>query len=396
MLTPRKVALFSPVWKNWQYQFLSGALHYADHHPRILIRVFAPITEMAATVKAAEEWGADGALLVFEESDMEQFTRFQTRPLPMVNCWRIKERPGMVLVVGDIADFMKLAVEHLRRLGLRSLAFAVLEEGKELGGKLVDAFIDFAHPTNPGHAILQFPVDRTLLWNPEAAVTPIPAQLSGWLQSLPKPVGIITAQQGGGGYLIRCCQALGLRVPKDAAVIGSDETDLSLACTPSLTSIRPSVHTQGHEAMRVLADVMSGKPPLGRIVRLHCANLTVRESTGLQAPQICDIAGALQHIREFATQGLTVERLIRETQRVSSVTFYHHFLESSGKTPVAAIRDRKLEEVRRLLINTDLPLEMVAELSGFSSAGILSRIFRTQAGMTPRDYRKRRQKARPQ
>jgi LacI family transcriptional regulator len=392
MLQPRKVALLSPNWTNWQYQFLSGALHYADDHPPILIRVFAPIPDLPEAVQAAEEWGAEAGLSLFEEADMEQFCARRTRPLPLVNCWLVKPRPGVVVVVGDATGFAQVAVDHLRRLGLRSLAFAVLEEGAELHSRVVQPFTRIARPANPDQAILEFPVDRRLLWNPDAAVTPIPARLAKWLRDLPRPVGVITPVQGGGGYLIRCCQALGLRVPQDVAVVGSDETDLSLACNPSLTSIRPSLDTLGYEAMRVLAEVMSGKAPPAGIVRLQCANLTVRGSTGLRAPEICDIAAALKSIRESATQGMTVQRLIRETQQVSKVTFHRHFFESVGKTPAEAIRDRKLEEVRRLLTNTELPLEMVAELSGFSTAGILARAFRSHEGVAPSLYRKRHQK----
>jgi transcriptional regulator GlxA family with amidase domain len=137
---------------------------------------------------------------------------------------------------------------------------------------------------------------------------------------------------------------------------------------------------------------MSGQPPPERTVRLQCASLTVRESTGLRSPNICDITGALQCIEEFSTQGLTVARLIHETQRVSKVTFHRSFLESVGRTPAEAIRNRKIAEARRLLVNTQLPLEMVAELSGFTNAGNLARVFRTQEGASPRTYRKRHQK----
>jgi LacI family transcriptional regulator len=384
-----KVALLSPIWTSWQYQFLSGALRFADAHPRVLIRVFAPILEMADSVKTCEGWGAHGGLSFFEERDMEEFCRLRARPLPLVNCALTRERPGVVLVVGDATSFIKMALDHLRHLGLRSLAFAALEDGEAVRTKLVQPFIELAKPPHPDQATLVLTVDRDLLWNPEASVLPVPPRLATWLKRLPKPVGLITPQQGGGGYIIRCCQALGLRVPEDVAVVGGDETDLSLACTPSLTSMRLSMDTMGYEAMRVLADMMAGHPPAAGIVRLQCMQLTVRESTGLHAPQICDIAAALQCIREAATQGLTVERLIRETQHVSKVTFHRHFLESVGKTPAEAIRDRKLEEARRLLANTELPLEMVAEMSGFGTSRILARTFRAEERLTPRDYRQR-------
>ncbi len=217
--------------------------------------------------------------------------------------------------------------------------------------------------------------------------------LTEWLRNLPKPSGVLCCHMGGGGYLIRCCQALGIRVPEDIAIVGSDETDLSLATNPTLTSVLLSLETVGFEAMRLVIGMITGKPPPSSTVRLRCADLQVRESTGRRAPAICDIAGALQCIQEHACRGITVKEVIRQTQRVSRVTFHRHFLESVGKTPAQAIRERQLQEVRRLLRGTELPVTMVSELSGFSSPKVLARSFRAAENTTPRDYREHRRKS---
>jgi LacI family transcriptional regulator len=203
-------------------------------------------------------------------------------------------------------------------------------------------------------------------------------------------VGILVPELGGGGYLIRACQALGLRVPEDVAVIGGDDTDLSLAGEVTLTSVLPALETMGFEAMRLLVEMIAGKRHPSPIVRLRCMDLHVRESTGLRRPEICDIAGALQCIQDNACRGVTVQQVIRQTQRVSKVTFHRRFQQVVGKSPAEAIRDRKLDEARRLLTSTDLPLAMVSDLCGFSSAKVLARVFRTIEDTTPRDYRKAR------
>jgi LacI family transcriptional regulator len=115
----------------------------------------------------------------------------------------------------------------------------------------------------------------------------------------------------------------------------------------------------------------------------------VRGSTGLRKPEICDIAGALKFIDENACRGITAEQLIKETQSVSKPTFHRRFQEMVGKSPAEAIRDRKLDEVRRLLVSTELPVTMISDLAGFSSALFLSKVFRKVEGVTMSDYRKR-------
>jgi LacI family transcriptional regulator len=384
----RKIAFVSPVWTTWQHRIMAGALHYADTHAKVIIRGYAPAEDLAATAAEVEAWGAEGVLGVLESEDQASFIGALKHPIPIVNNALAKEHPSVLTIVADFQACVEAAAGHFRQLGLRSLAILELEEGQQVREHLIGTFLKFANPPSPARASLIFPANREKLWNPHTPVKPVPAKLAEWLRALPKPVGILCPTLGGGGYLVRCCQALGLRVPGDIAVIGIDDTDLSLAGEITLTSVVPALEHMGFEAARLLLEFIDGKRPAGFIVRLPCLDLHVRESTGLRRSEICDIAAALQCIGDNACRGITVEQVIKQTQRVSKVTFHRRFQEVIGKSPAEAIRDRKLDEVRRLLTSTDLPLAMVSDLCGFSSTKVLARVFRTMEGVTPRDYRK--------
>jgi AraC-like DNA-binding protein len=311
------------------------------------------------------------------------------RAIPIINHSLTKEHPGVLTIAFAFQESAGIAVNHFRQLGLRSVALlATVEEIGEAANLLVGPFLQIANPPAPSRASLIFPADQEIVMDQYAQVQPVPDVLADWLSSLPKPTGILCPAHGSGGYLIRCCHALGLRVPEDIAVIGVDDTDLSLATHPTATSIVFPRETLGLEAMRLLQEWIAGKKPPGSIVRLHGMVLLVRESTGLRKPEICDIAGAVQYIDENACRGITVEQLIKETQSVSKPTFHRRFQEVVGKSPAEAIRDRKLDEVRRLLISTELPVTMVSDLAGFSSAMVLARIFREAEGMSLSEYRK--------
>lgn len=390
MQSPHKIALVSPVWTAWQQRLLAGALRYADTHQRVLIRGFAPVKDLVATAAEVEAWGAQGVLGFLEHEDQSQFLDALRQPICMVNNALAKEHPNVVTLVADFQAFVETAIGHFRQLGLRSSAMLVLEDGPQVRKHLIGTFLRIAKPLASARSSLVCSVDREKLWNPHASVKPVPAPLAEWLRALPKPVGILCPELGGGGYLIRCCQALGLDVPKDVAVIGGDDTDLSLATEPTLTSMLPALETLGFESVRLLLDLIAGKRPPGSLVRLKCVDLHVRESTGRRRPEICDIAGALQCISDNACRGITVEQVIKQTQRVSKVTFHRRFQKVVGKSPAEVIRNRKLDEVRRLLTSTDLPLTMVSDLCGFSSAKVLARVFRAAEGTTPRDFRKKK------
>lgn len=393
MKPTQKIALLSANWTRWEHRLLSGGLRYADAHPRLVIRPFAPFKDLPATVKELREWGAQGVFSILENGDLREVVNGLKPPIPIVNCALAGEYPKVVTVIGDISAFLDTALGHLRHLGLRSFGMLLVEESPALRERLLEPFLETIKPARRAAAGLIIPIDRDVVWSPEAEVRPVPPKLVEWLKQLPKPVGIVCPHLGGGGYLIRVCRALRLRVPEDVAVVGTDDVDLSLASNPTLTSVVLSMDLIGFDAVKILSGLMAGKQPPASTIRLKSAELTVRESTGLLRPEICDIAGALEFIQTNATRGITVEQVIQQTQRVSKVTFHRRFQESVGKSPAEAIRDRKLDEVRRLLISTDLPLAMVSDLCGFSSAKVLARVFRSVEATTPRDFRKNQKPA---
>jgi LacI family transcriptional regulator len=368
---------------------VTGVLRYADAHPTIFVRYFAtPRINFAAAVAELEEWGPDGILCFLANGELDELMTTLKRPIPIICNLSVKERPGVFRYVFDFQDFAEAAIGHFRQLGLRSLAFLLDEEGPH-ANDLVNRFLQFAGQSTSRSATLAFNGNPEKFSDPFVSVKPVPAVLADWLNSLPKPTGVLCPAVGGGGYLIRCCKALGLRVPEDIAVIGADDIDLSLSCEPTLTSVVPPREKLGFESMRLLQDWIAGKPPPGlSAVFRHHMDLHIRGSTGLRKPEICDIAGALKYINENACRGITVAQVIKETQSVSKPTFHRRFQEVTGKSPAEAIRDRKLDEVRRLLTTSDLPLTMVSDLSGFTSAMVLAQIFRAAEGVTMSDYRK--------
>jgi AraC family transcriptional activator FtrA len=74
---------------------------------------------------------------------------------------------------------------------------------------------------------------------------------------------------------------------------------------------------------------------------------------------------------------------------VSVRTFQRHFLESIGETPKEWLLAQRLELATMLLVQTDLPMPVVASRVGLSGADALYRLFVAQLGESPSSYRKR-------
>ncbi|WP_454042075.1 GlxA family transcriptional regulator [Cellulosimicrobium sp. Marseille-Q8652] len=96
------------------------------------------------------------------------------------------------------------------------------------------------------------------------------------------------------------------------------------------------------------------------------------------------VAWALEHLGET----LTVERLAA-VAHMSRRTFVRAFRASTGATPAAWVRSRRLDEARRLLESTDLSVDRVADACGFGSAVTLRQSFAAAFGTSPSEYRRR-------
>jgi LacI family transcriptional regulator len=389
-----KVAFVSPHWTAYVHRLLRGALTFVETNQRALIRDFrVPLGFRAAAapgevLNQLRAFNPDGVLGHFDEEMLEQVLRFLPRPCPVVCTSNVQMRSGVAVVAASFPFVIRLAVQHFRQGGLRSLALLLLEKEPQTRSTHVEMFLEIARPAHPARATFTEVVAPDLLEDPDSSVRPVPGRMAAWLRRLPRPTGVYCPQVGGGGYLIRCCNALRLRVPQDVAVIGVDDTDLSLASSPALTSVVPVGEEVGLEAMRILDQMMAGQPGPKDRVRVEAADLHVRQSTASVRAEVCDIAAAVDYIHQHACRGLTVAQVLKATQHVSSVTFHKHFKAATGHSPGEAIRRHQLDEARRLMAQTELSVTLVAEQTGFGSSNDFARRFRAMTGQSPSEYRR--------
>jgi transcriptional regulator GlxA family with amidase domain len=74
---------------------------------------------------------------------------------------------------------------------------------------------------------------------------------------------------------------------------------------------------------------------------------------------------------------------------MSQRTYARRFLDETGTTPMQWVTDQRVSYARRLLEETDLDVDQVAERVGFGSGALLRHHFRRVVGVAPTDYRRR-------
>jgi transcriptional regulator GlxA family with amidase domain len=102
-------------------------------------------------------------------------------------------------------------------------------------------------------------------------------------------------------------------------------------------------------------------------------------------------SGSLEETRRWAAERLAEPLDVAAMSRhagVSPRTFARRFRAETGTTPLQWLLGRRVQEARRLLEETDLPIDAVAWRSGFGTAASLRDHFRRITATTPTAYRR--------
>lgn len=120
-------------------------------------------------------------------------------------------------------------------------------------------------------------------------------------------------------------------------------------------------------------------------------NRTLKENTsGLTQRQVKLV---LEYIEHHLDHHLSLAEIAQQSG-LSPFHFARRFRQTTGESPHQYVVSRRLETARRLLKETDLPVNQIALMTGFSSQGHFTQTFTKRWGQPPRQYRLRHSKTR--
>ena len=94
-----------------------------------------------------------------------------------------------------------------------------------------------------------------------------------------------------------------------------------------------------------------------------------------------------------ATKGISPDDVVRHVH-VSRRLLDLRFREVTGTSVQTAIRERRLDAVKKFLIETERPIGEIALLSGYQDANYLKNQFKRAFGVSMRTFRKNQASAR--
>lgn len=214
--------------------------------------------------------------------------------------------------------------------------------------------------------------------------------LERWLLALPKPAAVMTDHDVRAAQVLECCSRLGLNVPQQVAVIGVDNDRVICDFTvPTLTSILPDHEQVGFRAAERLSRMMAGRANAAyaaKAVKCPPKTIVVRESSKPFSPSAQLVHRALAFIDRNACNGIRVNDIARHLG-ISRALIDLRFREVEGRSVLDAIVERRLAEVKRLLVSTTYSISRICLLCGFKDPKHLSRLFRQRFGLAMREYR---------
>ena len=366
-----KVCIALPTSKHLHRQMIEGIVDYAKANgpwQLFLVTEDDPLDGL----RQAKVWGADGAIVMGMDPRLVREVLKWRVPTVAFNYDAKKPPARTVCLQRDQANVGKTAADYFLDRGYRNFAF-----------------VGAAHPARWSDERRKGFVRRLREAGRTAAVCGLPEDIAAvrkFLGTLPPGTALFAAHDAAAQRILGLCLELGITVPERLAVLGvDDDRVICEALTPPLSSIALDGVSSGRQAAQILDRLLSGKR-VYPILKLDFPRVVTRQSTDTNKITDTVLSRVLARITEDFSKPLHLKAIAAELG-YSARTLELKAQKAFG-CPLKAKVDRlRLNEAVRLLTNSDLSVQEVAERCGLCGASHLGRKMRAAFGYPPSVFR---------
>jgi len=368
-----QVAILLNTMQSWSRSILKGILAYTQEVGPWHIWINANPDELQYTFPAG--WRGDGIIACVNTPEISTFLHGVNQPIVDVCDDPTSTFPAPKVRTDDRVS-TRLAAEHFIERGIRSFGF--------LGPS------EFPNAVEYQNFYTQALEDRDLSCHSLQIHSEAPnniKQITRWLHELPKPVGILAWGHRFSRQIVDTCMKENISVPHDVAVISGRYDELFChACFPSLSGIQLPTESIGYHAAGLLHRMLEGENLSTDTTLIPPARIVSRLSTDTMAIEDQQLAQVICYIRDHAFEPITVNDILKKVP-MARRSLERRFRQSFGRSPIEEIRRIRIDKARKLLAETDLQMQQIAERCGYATYNYLTHVFKKTTGMTPRQYR---------
>ena len=345
--------------------------------------VLRPIDSLSRLApKELEQWNPAGAIVFAIQEEMEAFLLKKSIPYVRVLDYRSEDAVSAVSI--DNQAVARMAAEYFLGRNFDNFAYCgnddfsfsaercrAFSNAIKAAGKTMHVFL---HPSAEK-------ADR------QGQVLMHHEGLGHWLMSLPKPVALFASNDWDALEASQACAFRGIRIPDEVSILGVGNDELACrVARPELSSIQLPLRLVAQEAVAILASQLEPQSSyVPRSVQLKPTALVTRASTRFFPVSDPLVAQTLKYMDENIAKPIKINELLRHFD-VSRSHLEKRFRAMLGRTPLVELRRLRIEQARRFLLDTDLPMKKISKLTGFGSEIRFTTVFRELTGKTPTEF----------
>lgn len=329
-------------------------------------------------------WKPDGLVVQGSLARHAAFRRLATGATPTVWCDVDQSRLRVPHsgVLHDSRETARKIVHELLGLGFESYAYVGWRERRDWSKEREEVMRQEVEHTGK-----RFAAFRMQSGGRYAHITDYLGRLEAFLVGLPRPCGVLAANDATAAYVLRVAEKAGVVVPDEMAVAGIDDDELVCENTvPTLSSIAPDFTRSGKLVIELLARRMAAPSVRHEIVPFGSAGVVRRQSTRRFAQKDVRVVKAIEYIRLNACKGIGVADVVRE-MGVNPRSAELRFKEIAGHSMRDEILFVRVARAKEMLADPRNSVDAVAVACGYSDARTLRHMFRTRLGLPLRSCR---------
>jgi len=382
-----RLLMITDFTEQFSYKLLRGIMAWSrrQEQPWVVCKMppsYKREIGIPRVVEWAKNWRADVVVGQFDPDD--DVTLFRKNGIVAIAQDYITPFTEIPNLTGDYYLTGVMAARRLCGHGFKNLGFFGYENVCWSDGRLKgfqETLRKVYHIDN-----LHIFMDRQLssLWSYDTSA------LQQWLHSLPKPIAIFACDDNQAEILVETCQAAGINVPLEVAVMGVDNDEVTCNLTsPAISSVNMDIEKAGFELAQMVTRMVEDPTYPGEDIVIHPVAVVGRGSTGIQATNDPVVAAAMRFIYQNRMRKILVADVLREVP-VSRRLLEQRFKAVTGASLYTVISSLRIDYFAQQLISTSDTVSEIAARMDEPDTKSLSRRFRALKGCTPTEYRKKK------